>query len=128
MASKRILVVEDDQELLAMLLEYLAFLGYETTGAADGLEGIKHLRSGLYDIVITDLSMPYVSGIGIISIIKKDYPDMPVIAITGIGRYAEELAQEKRADYVLSKPFELNDLKDAIINSLPAKDAGSSHP
>jgi len=119
-ANKKVLVVEDNQEVLSMLLDYLTFLGYETTGAGDGLEGLKHLRTGLYDMVITDLSMPYISGIGIISVIKKDYPNIPVIAITGFGRYAEELAQEKKADFVLSKPFEISDLKDAITRLLPA--------
>ncbi len=115
MSKKRILVVEDDREVLSMLMNYLDFLGYETTGAEDGLQGLKFLRTGIYDIVITDLSMPYISGIGIISVIKKDYPNVPVIAITGFGRYAEELAQEKKADYVLSKPFEVADLKTAIL-------------
>ncbi len=118
--DKKILVVEDNEEILSMLLKYLAFLGYEAMGAADGLEGLKHLRTEAYDMVITDLSMPYVSGIGIISVIKKDYPEIPVIAITGIGRYAEELAQEKKADYVLGKPFELSELKDAITRLLPS--------
>lgn len=118
--NKKILVVEDDGEILSMLLKYLVSLGYNAAGAADGLEGLKHLRTGLYDLVITDLSMPYISGIGIISAIKKDYANVPVIAITGIGRYAEELAQEKKADCVLSKPFKLSDLKEAIVRLLPS--------
>lgn len=119
MSKKKILVMEDDSEVLSMLMDYLDFLGFEITGAEDGLQGLKFLRASPYDIVITDLSMPYVSGIGIISVIKKDYPNIPVIAITGFGRYAEELAQEKKADYVLSKPFEVSDLKGAITRLLP---------
>lgn len=119
MSKKRILVIEDDPEVLSMLMDYLDYLGYEITGAEDGLQGLKFLRTGPFDIVITDLSMPYVSGIGIISVLKKDYPSIPVIAITGFGRYAEELAQEKKADYVLGKPFEVSDLQVAISRLLP---------
>lgn len=120
--KRRILVVEDDREVLSMLMNYLDFLGYEIVGAEDGLQGLKFLRSDFFDIVITDLSMPYVSGIGIISVIKKDYPSIPVIAITGFGRYAELLAQEKNADCVLSKPFEVSDLENAIVRLLPKKE------
>lgn len=120
--KRKILVVEDDREVLSMLMNYLDFLGYEIVGAEDGLQGLKFLRSDFFDIVITDLSMPYVSGIGIISVIKKDYPNIPVIAITGFGRYAELLAQEKHADCVLSKPFEVSDLENAIVRLLAEKE------
>ncbi len=109
--AKKILVIEDDKEVLKMLLDYLKLLGYETEGAEDGLTGLKLLRTANFDAVITDITVPYVSGIGIISIIKKDHPDIPVIAITGFGAEVEALAQEKHADVVLSKPFEMKELK-----------------
>ena len=61
--------------------------------------------------------MPQISGLGLISIIKKKFPDTPVIAITGWGEYPEAFAVESQADKVLSKPFELSEL-DKVINEL----------
>jgi CheY-like chemotaxis protein len=112
--NNRILVIEDDKEVRDMLVDYLSFLGYIVVGANDGLDGLKKVKSESYDLVITDLTMPYVSGIGLISVIKRDHPNIPVIAITGYGHYAKELAHEKKADRILSKPFEIQDLKDAV--------------
>ncbi len=112
--KKRVLVVEDDNEVRSMLSDYLTFLGYQTDTAADGLEGLNRIKEQTYDLVITDIAMPYVSGIGIISILKKNHPDIPVIAITGYGYHAEELAQEKNADFIMGKPFDVQKLKEAI--------------
>ncbi len=117
-SKRRILVIEDDGEVLDMLVDYLSFLDYEVSSARDGLEGLKRIKEGPFDLVITDLAMPHVSGIGIITVIKKDYPQIPVIAITGYGYYAEELAQEKKADCIMSKPFEINELRETIENLL----------
>ncbi len=112
--QKSILVIEDNQEVRSMLEDYLSFLGYEVFSASDGLEGLKKIKSRKYDLVLTDIAMPYVSGIGIISVLKQNYPGIPVIAITGFGYHAEDLAHQKRADRIITKPFEIQDLRDTI--------------
>ena len=61
--------------------------------------------------------MPNISGLGLISISKRKYPDLPVIAITGWGEHPETLATEAHADVVLEKPFELSKL-DRYITEL----------
>ena len=109
-----ILVVEDDDEVRSMLQDFLSFLGYDIDIAADGLEGLNKIKEGTYDLVITDIVMPYVSGIGIISILKKEHPEIPIIAITGYGYHAEELAHGKNADLIMGKPFDVQKLKEAI--------------
>jgi CheY-like chemotaxis protein len=76
------------------------------------------LRSKDYDLVITDIVMPYVSGVGIISVIKEKTPGLPVIAITAYGKNPERLAAEKQADLVLRKPFEMERLKDHVVKLL----------
>ena len=70
-----------------------------------------------FDLVITDLVMPNISGITVISIIKNKFPDTPVIAITGWGEHPEALAAEANVDVVLEKPFELSEL-DTMIKDL----------
>ena len=90
------------------------------------MEGLKlfETETGDFDLVITDLVMPYISGVGVISIIKKKYPGIPVIAITGWGEHPEALATEARADVVLEKPVELPVL-DQQVSELLAKKADS---
>ena len=105
-------MIDDNQEILAGLLNFLVGKGYEVVTAPDGLEGMKIIeadRKG-FDLVITDVVMPYVSGVGIIAVIKQKRPETPVIAITGMGEHPKKLAREANADVVLVKPFELKDL------------------
>ena len=89
------------------------------------MEGLKlfETEGESIDLVITDLVMPYISGVGVISIIKKKYPGIPVIAITGWGEHPEALATEAQADVVLEKPVELPVL-DQQVSELLAKSRG----
>ncbi len=116
--KKSILVIEDDTEVRSMLEDYLTYLNYEVFTAEDGLEGLKKIKSGSYDLVITDIAMPYVSGIGIISILKEEHPEIPVMAMTGYGYHAEELANEKNANAIVSKPFDIQEIKQLIEDLL----------
>ncbi|OAG27907.1 response regulator [Thermodesulfatator autotrophicus] len=105
--SRKILIIEDDDNLRTQLAEYLSLKGgYQVEEAEDGLKGLEKLKNEPFDLVITDITMPYISGIGIITILKRENPDIPVVAITGYGAEVENLAQEKEADAVLSKPIE----------------------
>jgi len=116
----KILLIDDNQEILAGLVNFLSSRGYEVVTAPDGLEGMKIIeadRKG-FDLVITDVVMPYVSGVGIIAVIKQRSPVTPVIAITGMGEHPEKLAREANADIVLIKPFELKELKKHVEDLL----------
>jgi len=115
----KLLLIDDDEPVLANLCIFLRDKKYDVTSASDGLEGLKLFENDQqgFDLVITDIVMPKISGMGLISIIKKKFPDTPVIAITGWGEYPEAFATESQADKVLSKPFELSEL-DKVINEL----------
>jgi len=117
--SLKLLIIDDDEHILANLCYFFNDKGYDVTSAPDGLEGLRLIendRQG-FDLIITDIVIPQISGISLISIIKKKFPDIPVIAITGWGEYPEAFATESQADKVLSKPFELSEL-DSAINEL----------
>jgi len=120
---QRLLIIDDNTEILSSLKDFLTRKRYEVFSATDGLEGLKVLETEQhgFDLVITDLVMPNISGVALISIIKKKFPDTPVIAITGWGEHPEALATEAQADKVLEKPFELSELDKLIKDLLSQK-------
>jgi len=119
--AKTLFIIEDDEHVLGMMKTYFEYLGYRIITASDGMEGLKMLDAEQYDLVITDIVMPYVSGVGIVSVVKEKPPDIPVVAITAYGKNPERLAAEKHADVVLRKPFEMEKLKDHVARLLSGK-------
>ncbi|MFC1516779.1 response regulator [Thermodesulfobacteriota bacterium] len=119
----KLLIIDDNAEILDALYDFFIKKNYDVVSASDGLEGLKMIEGEKqgFDLVITDIVMPNISGVGVISIMKKKYPDIPVIAITGWGEHPEALATDARADLVLEKPFELPELEAAITDMLSGK-------
>ncbi|THB79684.1 MAG: response regulator [Desulfobacteraceae bacterium] len=105
----RILVVDDNEDILSTFYEFFSSMGYTVKTAVDGFVALKLLRdkANSFDALITDLVMPNISGVGLISIVKKEYPDIKIIAITGYGDKPGALASEAEADMVLFKPIDL---------------------
>ena len=119
--TKKILLIDDDDVILQSVGRFLTLKGgYDVHMASSGLTALKRLEETEYgfDLVVTDLIIPDVSGFGIITLIKKKHPDIPVIAITGWGEIPEKLADEMKADTVIRKPFELNELGKTIDDLL----------
>ena len=116
----KLLIIDDNEEVLTTLYKFLSQKKYQVASASNGLDALKLLEAETdgFDLVITDLVMPNISGVGVISIVKKKYPKMPVIAITGWGEHPEALATEANADLVMEKPFELSELDKAITDLL----------
>ena len=125
--THKLLVIDDSQETLVAIDNYFKKKNYEVFTANDGLEALKLLKADRngFDLVITDLVMPYVSGIGLISVLKKEFPHTPVIAITGWGVHPGSLAVEAHADVVLEKPFDLFNLERLIAALLSANSSGA---
>lgn len=121
--AHRLLIIDDNEEVLVSLYNYFIAKNFDVTSASNGLDALKLIESDqeVFDLIITDLVMPTVSGVGIISIVKKKSPDIPIIAITGWGEHPEALAKEARADVVLEKPVELSDLEAMVRELLDRK-------
>ena len=116
----RILLVDDSEVTVAGLKSFLD-QKYEVVTAHNGLDALKEFEDNVnkLDLVITDLVIPLISGVGVISLLKQKSPQTPIIAMTGWGKQPSELATEVKADMVLMKPFELEDLDRSVSKLLP---------
>ena len=109
-----ILIIDDDNQFRTMLRKMVERNGYEVIEASDGKEGIKLYRKNPTDLIITDLIMPEKDGIETIQELRKDFPDVKIIAISGGGRLGPHdylhLAKMLGAQRTLTKPIELPEL------------------
>jgi CheY-like chemotaxis protein len=117
-----ILVIEDEEDIRQMICDILEEDGYSTFQASNGIEGLLLLRKvPEIRIVITDLLMPEKEGIALISEIRKDFPWIRIVAISGGGIFIPEnylnRAKAVGADATLCKPFESCELL-SIIDEL----------
>jgi|ERR1041385_8107223 CheY-like chemotaxis protein len=81
--SYRVLVVDDDPRVLQVSRLILEAKGYEVKTATDGFEALVELRRSLPDVIISDLKMPNMSGFELLSVVRRRFPHIPVIAISG---------------------------------------------
>jgi len=111
----KVLIIDDSRETVAGLKGFLDGK-YDIATAHDGTDGIQAIESDTdgIDLIITDLVMPSLSGVSLIKVIKQKHPKIPVIAMTGWGHHPKALASEAKADLVLDKPFEMEELERAI--------------
>ncbi|MEJ2657360.1 MAG: response regulator [Desulfobacterales bacterium] len=113
-----ILIIDDDEQFRTMLRQLIERNGHEVKEASEGKEGIKVYRESPTDLIITDLIMPGKDGIETIQELKKDFPDIKIIAISGGGRLGPQdylhLAKMLGAKRTLTKPIELPELLKAI--------------
>ncbi|MEX0299127.1 MAG: response regulator [Kordiimonas sp.] len=105
----RVLVIEDDELARESVTLMLEESGHEVAMADDGDVGLKMFSEEPYDLVVTDLIMPEVNGMDVLSQIKQEHPDTRVIVISGGGRLTPisylDVAMKLGADDVLTKPF-----------------------
>lgn len=116
--NHKLLVIDDNEVILEILESFLSLQQYDLVTASTGFEGINLFNADVdnFDLVITDLIMPDISGVGVIAMLKKKRPDIPIIAITGYGKHPELLATEAKADIVLEKPINLKTLNKHITD------------
>lgn len=115
----KVLVIDDDAELRAVLVERLRDAGFEVSEAADGAQGLKLQRDDPADIVVTDIFMPDQDGMETVSKLRSIYPEIKIIAISGgmarDGKYNYlPVAKLIGADRCLQKPFKTAELVSAV--------------
>jgi CheY-like chemotaxis protein len=105
MAKKRILVVDDERDIVEFLTQLLEDNGYEVTSAYDGVEAMEQVSREKPDLILLDLQMPEETGTGLFRKLhnQKEYKDIPVIVISGLA--GRNLAVSKSVP-VIDKPPE----------------------
>ncbi len=109
MAVKKILVVDDEPQLLDMIKMRLEASGYEVVCAADGQEALDYVSRYSPDLVILDLMLPKIDGYKVCGLLKQDtrYKNIPVIMLTALTEEKDnKLSKQVYADGYLNKPFD----------------------
>ena len=123
MNRKRILVVDDEQEIAEQVKLTLEENGYEVTVAFEGQEALEKARNDIPDLMILDIMLPKMDGYRVCALLKKDarYAAIPIILFTGKAHEEDhKMSEEAGADAYLTKPFEASALL-SKIEKLTAK-------
>jgi len=126
---KNVLIVDDDREMLLALKD--GFSKYKETFsvliAEDGTGAVKILKERAVSLVVTDLKMPQMDGFALLTHVMENYPDIPVIIITGYSTPdMERLAREGGAVGYIAKPFMLENLAKNIMTTLRKESEGGT--
>lgn len=123
-SEARILVVDDEPIVLSSCARVLA--AYNVHLAQAGLDGLERLKTGHYDLVLTDLKMPDVSGVEILREVRRSCEDTRVILMTGFGAgFAKEETRGLEPDVIISKPFTPQELLGAVAGMMGMRTAPS---
>jgi CheY-like chemotaxis protein len=115
----KVLVVDDEPTVREVLRDMLLSLGHEVRLAADGAQALTMLRNEGADVVMTDLGMPGLNGWQVAQAVKADWPEIPVVLITGWGGQLDPgEARTKCVDFVVSKPFQMEDVLTVLAEAV----------
>lgn len=121
----RVLVIDDETLVRETIVEILADAPFEVREAKDGAHGIEVMEEFVADIVITDIIMPMKEGIETIIELRRRWPDVGIVAISGGGRNHSmdylALAPDLGADAILPKPFRMDDVLKTVNSVLSAR-------
>jgi two-component system OmpR family response regulator len=111
MAGPRVLIVDDEGELVSALEARLTLRGFQASGVTTGVEALERVATGAYDVVLLDVKMPGLGGLEVIRTIKTEHPNVQVVLLTGHGsaRDADEGMRLGAFDYLM-KPVTIGDL------------------
>ncbi len=118
---KKILAVDDDAMVLAVIKKRLEFAGYEVISAMEGLEGLKKARTENPDLIVLDLILPNLNGYQICAMLKRDstYRNIPIVMLTSRSQQADIAEGMKAgADAYITKPYDPDEFITTIQNLL----------
>lgn len=124
---KRILLAEDSADVAQLIHDMLAGFGHVVEPALDGKDALARYKVGIYDLVITDYSMPKMNGVELAEIIKRRSPRQPILMITAFAfTIAAYDGRPLPVDAILRKPFHPREFQEVLSKLFPAKAAGTN--
>lgn len=120
--DKRILCVDDEESIRLLFDMELSEEGYDVDVAGSGAEALERLNGEKYDLMLLDIRMEDMTGLDLLTQIRPDHPDMPVIMVTAVRGLRDDFTVEsdsKVVDY-LTKPVDLNELREKVKRALAA--------
>ena len=128
-----VLVADDDDDLRALIAATLRRDDYEVIEASNGAELLERLNTAIEspnkrpEMIISDVRMPILSGLGVLSALRRAHVSMPVILITVFADTSiRTVAERLGATGVLKKPFDMDDLRTAVVNARAAHERASA--
>lgn len=119
-----ILIAEDDLAVRSFVSRALQQKGFEVTAVGDGVQALEALQNNAFDLLVTDIVMPGLDGIGLALRVTRDYPDLPVLLMTGYSAEQQRAYDlEELICKVLIKPFTLKQICDAVEDALSQRQA-----
>ena len=114
--SKKILIIDDEADIVELLCSRLKAQEYETVSAFDGEEGLSKFKKEVPDLVILDLNMPQMNGLEVCRIIRREQEDnTPIIMLTAKNADADRIIGRVRgADIYMTKPFNAHAVIDQV--------------
>ena len=117
----RILIAEDEEPLRGLLVRALAEDGHDVVTTADGAEALDALQreNGRFDLLLTDIMMPVMDGIALALAVARDFPDLPILLMTGYADQRQRAAGlESLIRDVIAKPFSVAEIRFAVATAL----------
>jgi len=117
--QKKVLVIDDQAIVTELLVSVLERMNYQSVVASCGREGVEQFERDEFDLVITDLGMPDISGWEVSKSVKQKNPKVPVVVITGWGVTPDpDKMREAKVDSIIHKPFQIDQLEKIIQDLL----------
>ena len=114
----RVLVIDDESDVRMLMRDVLTHWGYQVETAADARKGILLLETGTFDLVLTDLSMPSMSGWDVVEAVRRTAPATRVLMVTGSATNADDERARRLGLTVVHKPIHHRTLKSAVESVL----------
>jgi CheY-like chemotaxis protein len=125
----RILIADDEESMRSLVARALAMDGHQTVTAADGAEALEVIgrENGAFDLLLTDIKMPLMDGIALALAVKRDFPAIPILLMTGFADQRERASGlDAIVNDVITKPFSVADIRAAAMRALAAGKPGGS--
>jgi CheY-like chemotaxis protein len=119
----RILIADDEDSMRSLVARAIAMDGHQTVTASDGAEALEIItrEAGAFDLLLTDIKMPIMDGIALALAVRRDFPAIPILLMTGFADQRERASGlDAIVNDVITKPFSVADIRAAAARALAA--------